>query len=80
MLHRASTTRGAGAAGGAGATTPVKAKAPGRPGGKGKGRPKAALRRQEAPCASEAPYPPAAWRCSTFGDGGLNCRVRNGIG
>ena len=38
------------------------------------------LWREKAPCASEAPYPPAAWRCSTFGDGGLNCRVRNGIG
>ena len=29
---------------------------------------------------SATPCPPAAWRCSTFGEGGLNCRVRNGIG
>ena len=34
----------------------------------------------EAPCMSATPCPPAAWRCSTFGEGGLNCRVRNGIG
>ena len=29
---------------------------------------------------SGTPCPPATWRRSTFGDAGLNCRVRNGIG
>ena len=61
-------------------TPQKKQKPPGWTGGEGRGRPKAAPWREKAPCASEAPYPPAAWRCSTFGDGGLNCRVRNGIG
>ena len=32
------------------------------------------------PLMSATTYPPAAWRCSTLGDGGLNFRVRNGIG
>ena len=34
----------------------------------------------KAPCASATSWPPAASRCSTLGDGGLNFRVRNGIG
>ena len=29
---------------------------------------------------SGPPCPPATWRRSTFGDAGLNCRVRDGIG
>ena len=64
-----------------GRNTPAKAKSP----RVGPGARRGAARRrppwrEKAPCASEAPYPPAAWRCSTFGDGGLNCRGRNGIG
>lgn len=35
---------------------------------------------RDAPRASAAPYPPAARCRSTLGDGGLNFRVRNGIG
>ena len=34
----------------------------------------------ETPPASATTYPPAAWRCSTLGDGGLSIRVRKGIG
>ena len=41
-----------------------------------KARPKA----REPPVGPAASYPPAALRCSTLGDGGLNCRVRNGSG
>ena len=36
--------------------------------------------RSEAPCMSATSCPPTAWRRSTFGDGRLNCRVRNGFG
>ena len=36
--------------------------------------------RKKAPPASGTTCPPAAWRRSTFGEVGLNCRVRNGIG
>ena len=75
-------TIGAAQAGSTG-SPPPKRERPRSPGALGQ-REGAARRRPlwrwEAPCASEAPYPPAAWRCSTFGDGGLNCRVRNGIG
>lgn len=35
---------------------------------------------REAPSASGTPYPPTTWRRSTFGEAGLNFRVRNGIG
>ena len=35
---------------------------------------------RKAPSASATPCPPAASRCSTLGDGGLNCRVRDGTG
>ena len=37
-------------------------------------------RNRKAPSASATPCPPAAWRCSTLGEGGLNCRVRDGTG
>ena len=37
-------------------------------------------RYRKAPSASATPCPPAAWRCSTLGEGGLNCRVRDGTG
>ena len=41
----------------------------------------AALRaHRKAPSASATPCPPAALRCSTLGEGGLNCRVRDGTG
>ena len=36
--------------------------------------------KRKAPSASATPCPPAAWRCSTLGEGGLNCRVRDGTG
>ena len=53
-----------------------------RPAGDG---PPAGLRRmrrakRKAPSASATPCPPAASRCSTLGEGGLNCRVRDGTG
>ncbi len=35
---------------------------------------------RKAPSASATPCPPAALRCSTLGEGGLNCRVRDGTG
>lgn len=35
---------------------------------------------RKAPSASATPCPPAASRCSTLGEGGLNCRVRDGTG
>ena len=38
------------------------------------------FKKEEMPLMSATTYPPAAWRCSTLGDGGLNFRVRNGIG
>ena len=37
-------------------------------------------RRREPPGGSAASYPPEGLPLSTFGDGGLNCRVRNGTG
>ena len=40
----------------------------------------AARAHRKAPSASATPCPPAAWRCSTLGEGGLNCRVRDGTG
>ena len=36
--------------------------------------------KRKAPSASATPCPPAALRCSTLGEGGLNCRVRDGTG
>ena len=36
--------------------------------------------KRKAPSASATPCPPAASRCSTLGEGGLNCRVRDGTG
>ena len=36
--------------------------------------------KRKAPSASATPCPPAAFRCSTLGEGGLNCRVRDGTG
>ena len=38
------------------------------------------MRIRKAPSASATPCPPAASRCSTLGEGGLNCRVRDGTG
>ena len=35
---------------------------------------------RKAPSANATPCPPAALRCSTLGEGGLNCRVRDGTG
>lgn len=43
-------------------------------------RPPSQLENREASLASGAPCPPAGFPRSTFGDGGLSCRVRNGIG
>ena len=40
----------------------------------------AARAHRKAPSASATPCPPAALRCSTLGEGGLNCRVRDGTG
>ena len=37
-------------------------------------------RHRKAPSASATPCPPAALRCSTLGEGGLNCLVRDGTG
>ena len=47
-----------------------------------RGYPPAGLSRRyrKAPSASATPCPPAALRCSTLGEGGLNCRVRDGTG
>jgi hypothetical protein len=36
--------------------------------------------KEKAPSASATPYPPTGFPRSTFGDAGLNCRVRNGSG
>ena len=41
---------------------------------------RAARAKRKAPSASATPCPPAALRCSTLGEGGLNCRVRDGTG
>ena len=41
---------------------------------------RAARATRKAPSASATPCPPAALRCSTLGEGGLNCRVRDGTG
>ena len=35
---------------------------------------------REPPVGSAASYPPEGFPLSTFGDGGLNCRVRDGTG
>ena len=43
-------------------------------------RPGRAHAYRKAPSASATPCPPAASRCSTLGEGGLNCRVRDGTG
>ena len=43
-------------------------------------RPLGRPRNRKAPSASATPCPPAALRCSTLGEGGLNCRVRDGTG
>ena len=54
-----------------------------RKGGRGPGSPRAAapLRAKEkAPPMSGTPYPPTDFLRSTFGEEGLNFRVRNGIG
>ena len=39
-----------------------------------------ASRARKTPFMSATSYPPTGFPRSTFGDGGLNCRVRNGIG
>ena len=46
------------------------------------GSPRAAapLAKEKAPPMSGTPYPPTDFLRSTFGDEGLNFRVRNGIG
>ena len=53
-----------------------------RKGGRGPGQPRAAapLRKRKAPPMSGTPYPPTDFLRSTFGEEGLNFRVRNGIG
>ena len=58
-----------------------------RPGAKGKGaaagQPRAAAplaQTEKAPPMSGTPYPPTDFLRSTFGEEGLNFRVRNGIG
>ena len=43
-------------------------------------RPRDASRGRKTPFMSATSYPPTGFPRSTFGDGGLNCRVRNGIG
>ena len=51
-------------------------------GGRGPGSPRAAapLAKEKAPPMSGTPYPPTDFLRSTFGEEGLNFRVRNGIG
>ena len=51
-------------------------------GGCGPGQPRAAAPRakEKAPPMSGTPYPPTDLLRSTFGEEGLNFRVRNGIG
>lgn len=53
-----------------------------RKGGRGPGQPRAAapLAKEKAPPMSGTPYPPTDFLRSTFGEEGLNFRVRNGIG
>ena len=50
------------------------AAAPGSPG------PEAPRAKEKAPPMSGTPYPPTDFLRSTFGEEGLNFRVRNGIG
>ena len=50
-----------------------------RPGAKGKGA-AAPRAKEKAPPMSGTPYPPTDLLRSTFGEEGLNFRVRNGIG
>ena len=52
-------------------------------GGRGPGSPRAAAppaQTEKAPPMSGTPYPPTDFLRSTFGEEGLNFRVRNGIG
>ena len=53
-----------------------------RKGGRGPGQPRAAapFATEKAPPMSGTPYPPTDFLRSTFGEEGLNFRVRNGIG
>lgn len=51
-----------------------------RPGAKGKGAAAPPLAIEKAPPMSGTPYPPTDLLRSTFGEEGLNFRVRNGIG
>ena len=53
-----------------------------RKGGRGPGQPRAAApcTKEKAPPMSGTPYPPTDFLRSTFGEEGLNFRVRNGIG
>ena len=53
-----------------------------RKGGRGPGPPRAAApcAKEKAPPMSGTPYPPTDFLRSTFGEEGLNFRVRNGIG
>lgn len=50
--------------------------------GRGPGQPRAAApcAKEKAPPMSGTPYPPTDFLRSTFGEEGLNFRVRNGIG
>ena len=64
----------------AGATSPLRAP-PGACGAPPRISSRAEPRKhRKAPSASATPCPPAALRCSTLGEGGLNCRVRDGTG
>ena len=51
-----------------------------RPAGGVERVPPASKRAQKSPGWSAASYPPTGWPRSTFGDGGLNFRVRDGTG
>ena len=51
-----------------------------RPGAKGKGAAAPLCAKEKAPPMSGTPYPPTDFLRSTFGEEGLNFRVRNGIG
>ena len=65
------------------APRPGGAHAPGRKKkGAAAGQPRAAapLAKEKAPPMSGTPYPPTDFLRSTFGEEGLNFRVRNGIG
>ena len=60
---------------------PERARAPGRPRPRGPGPgPSPARSKEKAPPMSGTPYPPTDLLRSTFGEEGLNFRVRNGIG